>query len=71
MKSFRPKDGSGEPPRPERNGARDFRKEKRSNETHASTTDADAKALSQSGAPREPALLHGTRADGESQWACG
>ena len=35
MKSFRPKDGSGEPPGPGRNGERNFRKEKRSNETHA------------------------------------
>ncbi|MCP1545775.1 transposase [Methylorubrum extorquens] len=43
MKSFRPKDGSGEPPGPGRNGERDFRKEKRSNATHASTTDADAR----------------------------
>jgi transposase len=43
MKSFRPKDGSGEPPGPGRNGERNFRKEKRSNETHASTTDPDAK----------------------------
>jgi transposase len=43
MKSFRPKDGSGEPPGPGRNGERDFHKEKRSNETHASTTDPDAK----------------------------
>jgi transposase len=43
MKSFRPKDGSGEPPSPGRNGERDFHKEKRSNETHASTTDPDAK----------------------------
>src|SRR3954452_3543575 len=43
MKSFRPKDGSGEPPGPGRNGARDFRGEKRSNETHASTTDPDAR----------------------------
>src|SRR6478736_6750091 len=42
MKSFRPKDGSGEPPGPGRNGERDFRGEKRSNETHASTTDPDA-----------------------------
>jgi hypothetical protein len=39
MKSFRPKDGSGEPPAPGRNGGRDFRGEKRSNETHASATD--------------------------------
>jgi len=43
MKSFQPHDGSGEPPSPGRNGARNFRKEKRSNETHASTTDPDAR----------------------------
>ena len=43
MKSVRPKDGSGEPPAPVRNGERDFRNEKRSNETHASTADPDAK----------------------------
>ena len=42
MKSFVPKDGSGEPPGPGRNGTRNFRQEKRSNETHASTTDPDA-----------------------------
>ena len=38
MKSFQPKDGSGEPPGPGRNGERDFHKEKRSNAPHASTT---------------------------------
>ena len=38
-----PKDGSGEPPAPGRNGERDFHGEKRSNETHASTTDPDAR----------------------------
>jgi transposase len=38
MKSFRPKDGSGEPPSPGRNGERNFHNEKRSNDTHASTT---------------------------------
>jgi len=43
MKSFRPKDGSGDPPAPGRNGERNFRREKRSNETHASTTDPDAR----------------------------
>src|SRR4029453_13255595 len=43
MKSFRPKDGGGEPPRPGRNGERDFRGERPSNETHASTTDPDAR----------------------------
>jgi len=43
MKSFRRKDGSDEPPGPGRNGDRDFRRDKRSNETHASTTDPDAR----------------------------
>ena len=43
MKSFRPKDGSGDPPGPGRNGERNFHGEKRSNETHASTTDPDAR----------------------------
>jgi transposase len=43
MKSFRPKDGSGEPPGLGRNGERDFHGETRSNETHASTTDPDAR----------------------------
>jgi transposase len=43
MKSFRPKDDSGVPPTPGRNGERDFHGEKRSNETHASTTDPDAR----------------------------
>ena len=43
LKSFRAKDGSDEPPAAGRNGERDFHGEKRSNETHASTTDPDAK----------------------------
>ena len=43
MKSFRPKDGGGEPPSDGRNGERDFHGEKSSNETHASTTDPDAR----------------------------
>jgi hypothetical protein len=43
MKSFRRKDGSDEPPGPGRNSDRNFHKEKRSNETHASTTDPDAR----------------------------
>ena len=45
MKSFRPKEVSGgddEPPTG-RNAERDFRGEKRRNQTHASTTDPDAK----------------------------
>jgi transposase len=43
LKSFRAKDGSDEPPTPGRNGERDFHGEKRANDTHASTTDPDAK----------------------------
>jgi len=43
MKSFRPKDGTGEPPAAGRNGERDFHGEKRRNETHASTSDPDAR----------------------------
>jgi hypothetical protein len=45
LKSFRPKDGSGDqPPSPGgRNASVDFKGEKRSNETHASTTDPEAR----------------------------
>ncbi len=42
-KSFRPKDGSGKPSVPGRNGERDFRGKRRRNDTHASTTDPDAR----------------------------
>jgi len=55
MKSFRPKDGSGEPPTPGRNGERDFHGEKRSNETHASVTDPDARLYRKG--PGQPAKL--------------
>jgi transposase len=43
QKSFRRTDGGDAPPGPGRNGTRDFRGEKRSNATHASTTDPDAR----------------------------
>jgi transposase len=55
MKSFRPKDGSGEPPAPGRNGERDFHGEKRSNESHASVTDPDARLYRKG--PGQPAKL--------------
>jgi hypothetical protein len=42
MKSFKPKDGSGEPPAPERNGEVAFRGKPHRNETHASMIDPDA-----------------------------
>jgi transposase len=57
MKSFRPKDGGGSPPDAGRNGERDFRGEKRSNETHASTTDPDAR-LYRKGNGRESVLCY-------------
>ena len=43
LKSFRAKDGSDEPPAPGRNGERQFKGEMRRNDTHASSTDPDAK----------------------------
>jgi hypothetical protein len=44
IKSFRRQDGSDDDrPGPGRNAERDFHKEKRSNETHQSTTDPDAR----------------------------
>ncbi|MGC1885241.1 MAG: IS5 family transposase, partial [Stellaceae bacterium] len=55
MKSFRPKDGSGEPPEPGRNGEQDFHGEKRRNQTHASTPDRDARLYRKG--PGQPARL--------------
>jgi transposase len=44
MKSFKPRDGGGDPPSDGgRNADVDFKGEKRSNDTHASTSDPDAK----------------------------
>jgi transposase len=44
MKSFKPRDGGNEPPAGGgRNAGADFHGDKRSNETHASTTDPDAR----------------------------
>ena len=65
MKSFRPKSASGEgagngpsePPPPGRNREADFRKTKRSNKTHASTTDKDAR-LYRKGAGQESRLCY-------------
>ena len=65
MKSFRPKgssdegpgNGPGEPSQPWRNGEVDFRKTRRSNETHASTMDKDAR-LYRKGAGQESRLCY-------------
>jgi transposase len=43
LKSFRPKNGSGDPPGPGRNGERDFHGEPRRNDTHGSTPDPEAR----------------------------
>ena len=43
LKSFRPKDGSGDPPGPGRNGERDFHGEPRRNDTPVSTTDPETR----------------------------
>src|ERR1700681_4420727 len=62
MKSFVPKDG-GDPPSGKghgsggRNAERDFHGEKRKNDTHASTTDPDAR-LFRKGAGKEAKLCH-------------
>jgi transposase len=57
MKSFRPKDGGGDPPDGGRNGEQNFRGEKRCNETHESTTDPDAR-LYRKGDGRESRLCY-------------
>jgi hypothetical protein len=49
QKSFRRRDGEDEPQGPGRNGERDFKGEKRSNATHASTTDPDARLYRKGG----------------------
>lgn len=55
QKSFRRKDGEDEPPGPGKNGEKDFKGEKRSNATHASTTDPDARLYRKGGG--QPAEL--------------
>src|SRR3982075_2532407 len=55
MKSFRAKDGSDDPPGSGRNGERDFHGGKRSNATHASTTDPEAQ-LDRKGRGKEAKL---------------
>ena len=73
MKSVQPKDGSGEPPAEGggRNAEADFHGQKRSNDTHASTTDPDAR-LYRKGQGKETKLCFiGPRSDGEPPWLVG
>ena len=75
LKSFRPKDGSGEPPDPGRNSlprrrpgaGGTFHGEPRRNDTPVSTTDPQARPLSQRAGQGSAAVFHGPRADGEPQ----
>lgn len=57
MKSFRPKGSDGDDSGPGRNGERDFHGEKRSNATHQSTTDPEAR-LYRKGNGRESRLCY-------------
>lgn len=57
MKSFRRKDGGDNDGGPGRNGDRDFHGEKRTNETHESVTDPDAR-LYRKGAGKESRLCY-------------
>jgi hypothetical protein len=56
LKSFRPKDGSGDPPGPGRNSERDFHGERRKNDSHLSTTDPDVR-LFRKGPGKEARLV--------------
>jgi hypothetical protein len=60
LKSFGPKDGSGEPPGPGRNGERDFRGEPRRNDTHLSTTDPETRCSAKDWARRRGCVLWAT-----------
>ena len=76
-KSFQPKVGPGDdgPPAPGRssgtaggrNGERDWRGQKRSNETHRSTTDGDARLARKSNGQASILAFAGHAADGERQ----
>jgi len=72
LKSFRPKDKppSDTPPDDPGNPTVNFHGERRSNATHQSTTDPEA-LLAKKGKGKEAHLVHGPRADGESQRAGG
>ena len=68
MKSFRPKDGSGEPPAPGggRNRETDFHGRRRSNETHVSTTDPEARLYRKGPVRSEPSSAAVSASDGPS-----
>jgi transposase len=66
QKSFKPKgEEPEEPAGPGKNPEVDFRDKERSNETHESSTDADARLLKKTAGGRGALELHGARADRE------
>ena len=70
QKSFQKKDtSSGRPPDDPGNPTVDFHGEKRSNQTHQSTTDPDARLYREGSRQGSQAELSGTRVDGEPQRA--
>ncbi|MDE2486379.1 MAG: IS5 family transposase [Alphaproteobacteria bacterium] len=80
LKSFRRKDGSdNDPEGPGRNAERGFHKEKRSNETHQSTTDPEARLYKKGGQPAKLCYIghalmenrHGLAVDGVLTQATG
>jgi hypothetical protein len=56
LKSFRPKDGSGEPADPGRNGERNFHGERRRNDSRASMTDPEARLFRKGTGQRSAAV---------------
>ena len=66
LKSFRPKDEPPPPPGGDRNDWVDFKGQKRSNQTHASTTDPEAR-LARKGFGKETRLCFGLHAAGENR----
>ena len=72
MKSFKPQDGSDEPPASGgRNTEANFHGKKRSNETHVSTTDPDARLYPKGPGKEAKSLLHRPWLDGEPPWPSG
>jgi transposase len=69
MKSFRPKDGSDEPPADGggRNRETDFHGKKRSNDTHASTTVPEARFYRKGSGKEAKLCFYGARPDGEPE----
>src|SRR5947209_19923494 len=67
LKTFRPKDGSDDPPGPGRNGARDFHGEPRRNDTHISTTDRETRLFRKGLGQGSAAVFYGPCPDGEPQ----